>query len=83
MSVTVERPLGRDQGRDLDIYQIFGRIQGKSVARSRRGEKLEQHTHLCFCLKLGPINTFGCILPNVPNMYYKKAVLPIPTSRSK
>ena len=40
MSVTVERPLGRDQGRDLDIYQIFGRIQGKSVARSRRGEKL-------------------------------------------
>ena len=40
MSMTVERPLGRDQGRDLDIYQIFGRIQGKSVARSRRGEKL-------------------------------------------
>ena len=40
MSVIVERPLGRDQGRDLDIYQIFGRIQGKSVARSRRGEKL-------------------------------------------
>ena len=38
--MTVERPLGRDQGRDLDIYQIFGRIQGKSVARSRRGEKL-------------------------------------------
>ena len=38
--MTVERPLGRDQGRDLDIYQIFGRIQGKSVARSCRGEKL-------------------------------------------
>ena len=40
MSVIVERPLGRDQGRDLDIYQIFGRIQGKSVARSRHDKKL-------------------------------------------
>ena len=43
MSVTVELLAGRDQGRDLDIYQIFGRIQGKSVARSRRGEKLADY----------------------------------------